>query len=153
MVLDPSTGAKSEEIVLVSYPNKPMVCSACKSLGHLIGACPTATRKWVRKEKPVEKSLNDNPGAVPPTEVPVMPHPATNSPALKTPVAVAKDTSSSLGSLEDYSDNSAPPPKAFKNLKRIDECSQQPSAEPDFQLTRAQRKRLRRAKGKSTPST
>ncbi|KAK1351496.1 hypothetical protein POM88_054281 [Heracleum sosnowskyi] len=50
--LDPSSGEKSVVDVVVSYPNKPLVCTACKTLGHLVGACPMAIRKWVRKEKP-----------------------------------------------------------------------------------------------------
>lgn len=46
-VLDPNTNAKSVEIVKVSYLNRPHICSACNSIGHLVGACPRATRKWV----------------------------------------------------------------------------------------------------------
>ena len=56
-VLDPYTESLITEKVLVSYPSRPLVCSACKSLGHLVGACPKVTRQWVRKEKP-EKSAN-----------------------------------------------------------------------------------------------
>ncbi|KAK1384250.1 hypothetical protein POM88_021985 [Heracleum sosnowskyi] len=51
-VLDPFTEMKHIEEVKVSYPSKPLVCSACKSLGHVIGACPNVLRQWVRKETP-----------------------------------------------------------------------------------------------------
>ncbi|KAL1826568.1 hypothetical protein ACET3Z_004980 [Daucus carota] len=52
--------------------------------------------------------------------------------------------------VEDFSDNSVTPGSAFKNLKRIDECAQKGPSDPEFQLSKAQRKRLRRAQGKST---
>ncbi|KAL1802919.1 hypothetical protein ACET3Z_031566 [Daucus carota] len=55
--------------------------------------------------------------------------------------------------LEDFSDNSVTPGKNFKNLKRIDECAQQAGTEPEFQLSRAQRKRLRKSQGKSPSPT
>lgn len=48
-VLDPSSESLLTEKVLVSYPSKPLICSACGSLGHLVGACPKVTRHWVRK--------------------------------------------------------------------------------------------------------
>ncbi|KAK1384256.1 hypothetical protein POM88_021991 [Heracleum sosnowskyi] len=51
-VLDPFTEMKHIEEVKVSYPSEPFVCSACKSLGHVIGACPNVLRQWVRKESP-----------------------------------------------------------------------------------------------------
>lgn len=48
-VLDPISEETSVEEILVSYPNKPLICSACCFIGHLIGACPRVSRKWVRK--------------------------------------------------------------------------------------------------------
>lgn len=48
--LDAATNEKTIE-VFVSYPNKPLVCTACKTLGHRVGACQKVTRKWVRKER------------------------------------------------------------------------------------------------------
>ncbi|XP_074327763.1 uncharacterized protein LOC141665679 [Apium graveolens] len=47
---------KSISKVLVSYPTKPLICNGCKSLGHLVGACPKSTRKWVRKEQQVNSA-------------------------------------------------------------------------------------------------
>lgn len=49
--LDPVTNEKSVVKVVVSYPSKPLICTGCCSLGHLVGACPKTTRKWVRKER------------------------------------------------------------------------------------------------------
>lgn len=51
-VLDPVSEKIMVEKVLVSYPAKPLICNACKSLGHLVGACPKVTRQWVRKDSP-----------------------------------------------------------------------------------------------------
>lgn len=58
-VMDPVSDEKSISTVLVSYPNKPLVCMGCKTLGHLIGACPMVTRKWVRKDKSVDVEVDN----------------------------------------------------------------------------------------------
>lgn len=44
--LDPTTGEKRIVEVLVSYPNKPLICRECKALGHIARACPI-TKPWV----------------------------------------------------------------------------------------------------------
>lgn len=46
---NPVTKEKSSIDVKVSYVNKPLVCSGCHSLGHLVSACPVVTRVWVQK--------------------------------------------------------------------------------------------------------
>lgn len=47
--MDPITREKSVSSVDVAHAAKPMVCNGCKSLGHLISACPVTIRKWVQK--------------------------------------------------------------------------------------------------------
>lgn len=49
--LDPCTGETTIEEVIVSYPVKPLFCSACNSLGHKVGACPSAKKFWVQRHK------------------------------------------------------------------------------------------------------
>lgn len=49
-------GNKSVVDVAVEYAKKPLVCSGCKELGHLVSACPISTRIWVRKQGPLPKS-------------------------------------------------------------------------------------------------
>ncbi|KAK1388242.1 hypothetical protein POM88_016420 [Heracleum sosnowskyi] len=49
--LDPVMKEKSIEVVLVIYPVKPLACTACHTLGHLVSGCPKASRKWVRNDK------------------------------------------------------------------------------------------------------
>lgn len=60
VVLD-SQKNKSVVEVNISYQEKPMVCSGCKSLGHLVHPCPKIKRIWVRKEHldPKEPSFSD----------------------------------------------------------------------------------------------
>ncbi|KAK1369686.1 hypothetical protein POM88_035778 [Heracleum sosnowskyi] len=47
--LDPVSGDKSIKEILVQYQCKQLICSVCHSLGHTVGACPQASRRWVRK--------------------------------------------------------------------------------------------------------
>ncbi|KAK1360696.1 hypothetical protein POM88_045170 [Heracleum sosnowskyi] len=62
MGLDPVTREQTKEEVLVSYPAKPLMCTGCKTLGHVVGACPLVKRHWVRKD----------PQKTPVTEVPLV---------------------------------------------------------------------------------
>lgn len=40
--LDPVTGKETNEELKVSYPAKPLILNACRTLGHVVGACPKA---------------------------------------------------------------------------------------------------------------
>lgn len=153
-VMDPVTGGKSDVVVLVSYPNKPLVCSACKSLGHLVGACPKTTRTWVRKDRAeiAQTSKDAVPEPIPtPVSNPCVVAPVgTSIPAAPIGSPPAKEVHTAM---EDFSDNSVSPGSAFKNLKRIDECAPLCTSEPGFQPSKAQRKKMRRSQGKSSSPT
>ena len=78
-VLDPVTEIITTEEVLVSYPNKPLACTGCKSLGHLIGACPTVVRKWVQKEASTAAPLHPDAPCQPVVQPPSNEAPPVNS--------------------------------------------------------------------------
>lgn len=42
--MDPITGCKFNVEVKVTYLNKPLICSHCKSLGHIVNVCPAVKR-------------------------------------------------------------------------------------------------------------
>lgn len=152
-VMNPVSGEKMVEEVLVSYPNKPLACTACKALGHLIGACPTVTRKWVRKERP---PVQDN------VVQPSIPAPdATMETAKPNVTAISSQkiitsTPEKTTATDDCLDDSATPVKPFKNLRKVDEIDAKQasttSEEPPFIPSKSQRKRLKKAQGKSSPS-
>lgn len=62
--------------VELSYPQRPLVCSGCKSVGHLVGACPTVKRIWVKK--PQVKNMDVKPSSD-------KKEPSTNPPAQDCP--------------------------------------------------------------------
>lgn len=98
MALDPYSNEKVITEVLFSYPNKPLMCTGCQSLGHMIGAYPNVSRSWVEKnnEGPyvatehkdqetctVTENLQDkilSPEQVNPTPEPLQPQPVPNIP-------------------------------------------------------------------------
>lgn len=150
-VLDPISDAKSIEEVLVSYPNKPLVCNACKSLGHLIGACPTVTRKWVRKDRTSANGPSEKPSVATSPQPPVG---NTSCPESTTPVTLGH-TPAKVPTPAACSDDSATPIKAFKNLRKVDEIDAKQAVvtgpdEPLFIPSKSQRKRLKKAQGKSS---
>ena len=166
-VLDPCSGDKKIDKVLVSYRNRPLICTACKSLGHLIGSCPSVTRKWVQKSNANDGSV-DAPHKNSPAATPVVK--VTDS-KLHSPDPAVSDTVPSgsqtkgvehtpakiglVSPADQGSDESATPAKNFRNLRNVDEVDMKTGVQMEssdvgeFQLTRSQRKRLKRAKGKS----
>ncbi|KAK1351501.1 hypothetical protein POM88_054286 [Heracleum sosnowskyi] len=158
--LDPSSGEKSVVDVVVSYPNKPLVCTACKTLGHLVGACPMAIRKWVRKEKPELE-----------TPLPAVASPGPNpaDPSIEDPPIGQPKDCSALDSEEGtwqtvkkkkghspapLADSPSPSPlNTFKNLRKIDEVEGKKFLGKQLSpnLSKSQLKRLKRTKGSSSP--
>lgn len=153
--LDPLTGEKGIVEVHVSYPARPLVCTACKSLGHLVGACPKVTRKWVRKEK-----VDVNAGIIPSQTAALMADESKSSPLTgitANPEPLLKDATPAKRppspSGQDLSDTSATPLCTFRNLKKVDEIDMKKDVSTsselgEFQLSRSQRKKLRK-EGKS----
>lgn len=149
--LDPSTGAKHSEDVLVSYPNRPLVCTSCKSLGHLVGACPITIRKWVRKEP--KPPVVSGPQVIPPQDPSATTHTTQTPPKPVTAgVSAAENYSTkrppSPSSPEDL-DRSATPTVGFKNLKKVDEIDMKRGStsmgdKDGFQLSKSQKKRLKK---------
>ena len=166
-VLDPVLDKIITAQVLVSYPAKPLVCSACKSLGHLIGACPRTVRHWVRKSEVVQPQPDA--GISTPTagvstvekgEVPDQP-----------PSQVACEDGSIEGKADHESgwteikrkkdvvtmDASPSPPVTFKNLKNVDEIDKRKGALAGTfggnRLTKSQKKRLRLQGSSSSPNS
>lgn len=159
-VLDPVLEEITISQVLVSYPAKPLVCSACKSLGHLIGACPRTVRQWVRKEKDVQPPPADNlPAAT--DDVPVVERGETLQDA-HAPSVIKNDSNQDSGWTEVkrkkdavMSDASPSPPVTFKNLRNVDEIDKRKGAPVgplgSARLTKTQKKKLRLLKGSSPP--
>lgn len=57
--LNPVTGEKVTSEVQFTYPNKPLMCTCCQSLGHTVGVCPKVIRTWVQKVKHVTESASE----------------------------------------------------------------------------------------------
>ena len=154
--------------VEVSYPQKPLICSGCKSLGHLVGACPTVKRVWVEKSK--VKNIAEQ-------SAHTMEEPSPQSHAQDCPVVENKDSASKILDTAQSSDNSEPSKEAVMESKDKEEewttvggkkskggegsstqpavCAQQMPiyAALAKSLTKGQQKRARKAVGKGSPKT
>lgn len=139
MELDPGTEQLRAAEIKVTYPAKPRFCSHCRSLGHIIGACPTAVRHWVKKpvqnlekpEPPLQSGTSETVGmnneqaedphivaqtACPP--IGVNHTPAASNDADWQTVQRKRAFSPGSGS---FSDDSPVPLNTFKNLAKVDE--------------------------------
>ena len=154
-VLDPFSEELKIQEVLVSYPNRPIVCTGCKTLGHLVGACPKTNRKWVVKKR----SLEDSP------VVQAAQDKSVN--ASVAPVQVGASSDKLVSTAEDewhtvqkksrsrpvsVSPATASPPVNFKNLNVVDEVEAKHIAAEslavefrDQILSKSQRKKMRRS--------
>lgn len=167
-VLEPYSETISIHEVLVSYPNMPSVCHGCRSLGHLIGACPKTTRMWVRKgsASAPDATASAPPGhskasAAPPSgqdppvplvqsAIPEDKHPDTPKDGWQTVSRKHKLHSSGASP----SANSTPPPNTFKNLTMVDEIDAKHMGDKPSKAERKKLKRAAKALGTSpqTPS-
>ena len=153
-------GDKSIMEVSVDYERKPLICSGCKALGHLVSACPITRRIWV--QRPQISAATENPPVpdvnldsnCPPVVNSTIPSAEIVSTDASRPVASTppwepvkkKHAFSPQPSVPSVADDSSPTPlNTFKHLKCIDEIEgiKQQSSPPD--LTKSQRKRLRKA--------
>ena len=160
-VLQPDTAEISLHEVLVSYPNKPILCSGCRTLGHLVGACPITVRKWVEKKRSFDTSAQTN--SADGKEL------GKDSSLAYTPLkdkdcvpkqdednswhTVHKKHKTQNSDLSPSAD-STPPLNTFKNLTMVDEIEAKQAAAGH--LSKSQRKKMRRAansKGVSSLST
>lgn len=157
--LHPVTQEKTVETVLVSYPDRPLVCSGCKSLGHLVAVCPVTKQVW--KEIGPTNISEKNVQAV------------VESPQRAVVIGIEKDQGKkedsgwtevkrkSAGISSSGDEDSPSPLKTFQNLKNIDEIDIKKKAiclESDIgssssgkRLSKSQKKRLKQSKGVSPP--
>lgn len=110
--LDPVSGATTVEVVQVSYPAKPLICSSCRSLGHKAGACPGAKRSWVLKPK------QSGPPTEPPSEE-KDPNPDANQNATEVPVNVDPKISSNPSTVNVPAED----PRPLKEANMVDVSS------------------------------
>ncbi|KAK1405698.1 hypothetical protein POM88_005303 [Heracleum sosnowskyi] len=150
MNLNPVTEEMTVVEVVVSYPNKPRVCSGCKALGHIVGACPITKRQWVQKPK---VATDDKKGD---DEHPVISETDKLDPDVSTPTHNLDNIANDEGDWHTvphkrafspasvaYSDNSPTPLNTFKNLTRVG--TQKELLSPPFR--NGSRKRERRLWG------
>lgn len=124
-------GEKFTSQVTVSYISKPLVCTGCKNIGHLVSACPITKRVWVRKvrppstvsEQPEHTILQTDPISTPSVETVanLSDAPLVNEGWTEVKCKSIKSSFSAVQPSEDQAETSPPPPTLFKKLKVVDE--------------------------------
>lgn len=152
--------------IAVSYPQRPRVCSGCKQLGHLIGACPIVKRVWVQKpsqEKQSESSVEPNISkgvsvtatvSNQSTEVNTGQKPIPVEPVTKPPVVVGSDvakTDVEDGAWTTVKGKKSSPPKQNPSSSVLN-----PGQTPIYtalakSMSKGQLKRARNAAGRGSP--
>lgn len=158
MNLNPMTEKLNMVEVKVTYPNKPLMCSGCKAVGHVVGACPITTRHWVKKV-PLPAAPADDIG-----EGVSEFHGSPTSKSLSHPVVVPLDATpggeehgwetvppkkSFSPASAAFFDTSPSPLNTFKNLAQVDEID----AKRASTSTLPKSQRFKRSKASGKPSS
>lgn len=156
-----ASGSKYTANIGVSYISKPLVCSGCKNLGHLVSACPTTKRVWVKKALSTPENAQENVD-LPSNSVPVA---KTDSGIIDSEVVAKRNEDqgwtevkrkgavrSPSPPLDPVSTDSPPPPVSFKNLKVVDEVEKKKGVSKPAHLAPAKRNN-KKAKAFHPPSS
>lgn len=171
-ILDPITEQKSVVTVNITYPDRPLYCTGCKSLGHTAGACPIVTREWRQKctsvsstDKPISLGPGENVNVAQGEESEAH---VIHGRKLKDPNPIEEQVTPGKeqgwtevkrkhGGTSPVTDEESPaPPKMFQNLKNIDEIDLKKKAvvfkydkgggsSSGKRLTKSQKKKLKRS--------
>lgn len=135
----------------VSYPQRPLICSGCKKLGHMVGACPVVKRVWVQKGVKAPDLVTGN------TQTTV-----EECPVLKPSVPSAPDQEDQVQPKISSVDDSGGEWTTVTNKKHSASSSsaivgQVPEPLPIFKalsksMSKGQLKRVRKATGKGSPN-
>ena len=149
VVLDAETKALSSSTfaeIEVSYPQRPLVCNGCKSLGHLVGACPSVKRVWVPKVHNDQPSVqNDQPPAADTAAMPntTVEHQANKPPSFELFVELTGESFAKGTSV------AAPVPAA--TVDKLEEWTTVKGKKSSPPKTRSQLKKARKAVGRNSP--
>ena len=137
-----------------------MVCSGCKQLGHLVGACPSVKRVWVQKGEKHNDSVSANNETLPAeVVVPVTSKEGSGHVIVEKPHVVVKDPSGNCSNAADGWTTVNRKPNSSKPCPEQSNPSEPVLGSPEVPIfkalaktmTKNQLKRARRAGGKDSP--